>query len=143
MMRTSAFALALVGTSAPAFAEPNDRWWSGGGMGISEYGWSGSDGTSIYVTCDSERELGLRVAIRGIDPKPKSDVIFQVNGQTIKFWTSSDGDIEMISRASMNNLYFLFDELRSGERMIVRFNGLSKSLSLMGSAKGLGQGLCE
>ena len=112
-------------------------------MGISEYGWSGSDGTSIYVTCDSERELGLRVAIRGIDPKPKSDVIFQVNGQTIKFWTSSDGDIEMISRASMNNLYFLFDELRSGERMIVRFNGLSKSLSLMGSAKGLGQGLCE
>lgn len=112
-------------------------------MGVSEYGWSGSDGTTIYITCDSENELGLHVAIRGVDPEPNTDVIFHVNGQEIRFRTAANGDIETQSRVSMNNLYFLFDELRSGDRMFLRFDGLAKELSLAGSARGLGPGLCE
>jgi len=135
-------AAAMLTASTTAYAEPTDRWWSGWGMGVSEYGWSGSDGSTIYITCDSDRELGLRVAIRGVDPKPNSDVIFNVNGQEIRFWTTADGDIETQSRVSMNNLYFLFDELRAGTTMFLRFNGLAKEFSLTGSSKGLGEGLC-
>ena len=133
----------LLAVSAPAIAEPTDRWWSGWGMGVSEYGWSGSDGSNIYITCDSDGALGLNVAIRGIDPKPNTDVIFNLNGQEVRFWTTADGEIEMKSRVSMNNLYFLFDELRQGSTMFLRFDGLAKEFSLAGSAKGLGEGLCE
>ena len=135
--------IAALLTAAPAFAEPTDRWWSGWGMGVSEYGWSGSDGSSIYITCDSEDALGLSVAIRGVNPKPNTDVIFNLNGQEIRFWTKDNGEIEMQSRVSMNNLYFLFDELRQGSTMFLRFNGLAKEFSLAGSARGLGEGLCE
>jgi len=119
--------IALLAVSAPAFAEPTDRWWSGWGMGVSEYGWSGSDGSNIYITCDSDGALGLNVAIH----------------QEVRFWTKADGQIEMQSRVSMNNLYFLFDELRQGSSMFLRFDGLAKEFSLAGSAKGLGEGLCE
>lgn len=112
-------------------------------MGVSEYGWSGSDGSKIYITCDSEGELGLRVAIRGANPKPNTDVIFNLNGQEVRFWTKDDGQIEMQSRVSMNNLYFLFDELRQGTTTFLRFDGVAKEFSLAGSAKGLGKGLCE
>src|SRR3546814_20279340 len=90
------------------------------------------------MTCESKTDLGLRVAIRGIDPKPKSEIIFALNGQKIRFWTKPDGDIETQSRASLNNLYFLFDELRAGNEMTLSFNGLSKRFSLAGSSKGLG-----
>ena len=135
--------LACCSMSSAVVAEPTDRWWSGSGMGVSEYGWSGSDRTTIYITCDGEDELGLQAAIRGIDPKPNSDVTFTLNGQKIVFWTEKTGDIEMRSRVSTNNLYFLFDELRSGERVTINFNGISKTLPLVGSAKGLGEGLCE
>src|SRR3546814_2108808 len=96
-------------------------------MGVHEYGWSGSDDSTIYMTCESKTDLGLRVAIRGIDPKPKSEIIFALNGQKIRFWTKPDGDIETQSRASMNNPYFLFDELRAGNEMTLYVNGLSKS----------------
>ena len=129
--------------SAPAAAEPIDRWWSGWGMGVSEYGWSGSDGSTIYITCGSERELGLRVAIRGVDPQSKTDVIFNLNGQEIRFWTTADGDIEMNSHVSMSNLFFLFDELRKGTSVFLRFDGLAKEFPLAGSAKGLGPTLCD
>jgi hypothetical protein len=129
--------------ATPASAEPKDRWWSGWGMGISEYGWSGSDGTSIYITCDGENNMGLNVAIRGTDPKPKSNVIFKVNGQEIVFWTEANGNVEMQSRASTNNLTFLFDELRSGRSVTLQFDGLSKTIPLKGSGKGLGKGLCK
>ena len=112
-------------------------------MGVSEYGWSGSDGSNIYITCDSEGALGLSVAIKGVSPKPKTDVIFNLNGQEIRFWTRADGEIEMQSRVSMNNLNFLFDELRQGRTMFLRFNGLAKEFSLAGSSKGLGGGLCK
>jgi len=112
-------------------------------MGTSEYGWSGSDGSTIYITCDSEDALGLRVAIRGKDPKPNTDVSFHLNGQEVEFRTKSNGEIETQSRVSMNNLYFLFDELRNGNRMFLRFDGLAKEFSLAGSAKGLGKGLCK
>lgn len=135
-------AISLLAVS-PASAEPTDRWWSGWSMGVSEYGWSGSDGSTIYITCDSDRQLGLRVAIKGTDPKPNTDVIFNLNGQEVRFWTTNDGDIEMQSRVSMNNLYFLFDELRSGSTMFLRFDGQDKEFSLAGSAKGLGSELCE
>ncbi|MCZ8017399.1 hypothetical protein [Novosphingobium sp.] len=134
---------AFLATSTAVAAEPTNRWWSGGGMGVSEYGWSGSDRTTIYMTCEGDDELGLRVSIRGVDPKPKSQVIFEVNGQSIVFFVKSDGDIEMQSRVSMNNLYFLFEELRSGRQVTVNFDGLSKTLPLTGSAKGLGKGLCK
>lgn len=112
-------------------------------MGVSEYGWSGSDGSSIYITCDGARQLGLSVAIRGVNPRPNTDVIFNLNGQEIRFWTMGDGEIEMQSRVSMNNLYFLFDELRKGVTMFLRFDGLAKEFPLKGSAKGLGSELCE
>lgn len=139
-----AFAMLMAAAIAtPAQAEPVNRWWSGWGMGVSEYGWSGTDGSSVYITCDSEDNLGLNVAIRGESPKPKSDVIFRLNGQEVTFWTNADGTIEMQSRVSMNNLYFLFSELRAGETMALEFDGLTKVFPLAGSAKGLGAGLCE
>jgi hypothetical protein len=130
-------------TAAPVSAEPKDRWWSGWGMGVSEYGWSGSDGTSIYITCDSENKIDLSVAIRGVSPKPRSKVTFQVNGVHIGFMTEADGDIDMFSKVSTNNLYSLFDELRTGKSLTMRFDGLSKTLPLKGSSKGLGKGLCK
>lgn len=135
--------IAALVAATPALAEPTDRWWSGWGMGVSEYGWSGSDGSTIYITCDSDDALGLNVAIRGVDPKPNTDVIFNLNGQEVRFWTEDNGEIEMQSRVSMNNLYFLFDELRQGSTMFLRFDGLAKEFSLAGSARGLGEGLCE
>ncbi len=136
-------AILMLVVAAPLAAEPVDRWWSGWGMGVSEYGWSGSDGSTIYITCGSEGELGLHVAIRGVDPRPNTDVIFNLNGQEVRFWTKEDGEIEMQSRVSMNNLYFLFDELRKGTTMFLRFDGLAKEFPLKGSAKGLGPRLCE
>ncbi len=126
----------------PAFAEPVNRWWSGWGMGVSEYGWSGSDGSTIYMTCESRTDVGLRVAIRGIDPKPKSEIVVVLNGQKISFWTTPNGDVETQSRVSMNNVYFLFDELKNGSKMTLSFNGLSKSFNLAGSSKGLGSEFC-
>lgn len=139
----SILALLSFGLNAPAAAEPVDRWWSGWGMGVSEYGWSGSDGSTIYITCDSDRALGLRVAIGGVDPHPNTDVVFYLNGQELHFSTDADGDIEMQSRVSMNSLYFLFDELRKGRSAVLRFDGLMKEFPLAGSAKGLGSELCE
>lgn len=139
-MIISAFA---INTSAPAIAEPIDRWWNGWGMGVSEYGWSGSDDSNIYITCDSNNNLSLSVAIRGQDPRPGSDVVFKLKGQEVRFWTKENGDIEMESRVSANNLYFLFDELRTGSTMTLEFDGLSKRFPLSGSAKGLGPRLCE
>jgi opacity protein-like surface antigen len=126
-----------------AQAEPTDQWWSGWGMGIHEYGWSGSDGTSVYITCGSDRELGLNVAIREIDPKPNSEVVFDVDGREFKFRTKDDGDIETFSRLAGNELFFLFDALKKGKRLVLSFDGLSQSLSLKGSARGLGKDLCE
>lgn len=141
-MLSLAFGVALVSHS-PASAEPTNRWWSGSGMGVSEYGWSGSDGTSIYITCDSDSEIGLDVAIRGVDPKPKTDVIFNIDGEEVRFWTTEKGEIEMFTRVSGNNLYYLFDRLREGSSVALSFDGLSKTISLAGSSKGLGEGLCE
>jgi hypothetical protein len=133
----------LAAQSSVVFAEPTDRWWSGWGMGIHEYGWSGSDGTSIYITCESATEMGLSVAIKGVDPKPSSEVHFFLNGQNIRFWTNPDGAIDTKSRVGLTSLYFLFDELRAGREMTLAFDGLSKTLSLKGSSKGLGPELCE
>jgi len=135
--------LCMLAVTSTASAEPVDRWWSGWGMGISEYGWSGSDGSNIYITCDSDNNVGLSVAIRGESPDADSDVLFKVNGQEIRFWTTKDGSIEMQSRVSMNNLYFLFDELKAGNKLELSFNGKSKMFPLKGSAKGLGSELCE
>ena len=143
LTRAAAIATLVALQIAPASAEPVNRWWSGWGMGTSEYGWSGSDASKIYITCESRTEVGLRVAIRGIDPKPKSEIVFALNGQTIRFWTKLDGEIETQSRALMNNVYFLFDELRTGSKMTLSFNGLSKSFSLAGSSKGLGSEFCS
>ncbi len=146
MIRPLAKAPAFIGLATllqfPALAEPVDRWWSGWGMGVHEYGWSGSDGSMIYMTCEDRTEIGLNVAIRGIDPKPKSEITFALNGQKVNFWTKASGEIETESRAAMNNVYFLFDELRAGKEMSLSFNGLSKRFSLAGSSKGLGSEFC-
>jgi hypothetical protein len=139
----TAFMVALVSLqTVPVSAEPVNRWWSGWGMGVSEYGWSGSDGSTIYMTCENRTEVGLRVAIRDIDPKPKSEIVFALNGQKISFWTKPNGEIETQSRVSMNNVYFLFDELKNGSNMTLSFNGLSKRFNLAGSSKGLGSEFC-
>jgi hypothetical protein len=136
----AAFALA---SGTTAHAEPRDQWWSGWGMGIHEYGWSGSDGTSIYITCDSNRELDLSVAIRGLYPKPDTQVLFDVDGRLFKFRTKGDDGIETFSRLASDEIYFLFDALKKGKRVVLSFDGISQSLSLRGSAKGLGEELCE
>jgi hypothetical protein len=128
---------------APVYAEPADQWWSGWGMGVHEYGWSGSDESRIYITCENSTELGLSVAIRGIDPKPKSEVVFSVDGKEIRFWMKPNQEIDTQSRVGMNNLYFLFDDLRKGKKLVLSFDGLSKAFPLTGSSKGLGQELCE
>lgn len=141
-IKTLAFICAMIMTT-PAAAEPVDRWWSGWGMGVSEYGWSGSDGSSIYITCDSENNLGLSVAIRGKSPKPETDVIFKLNGHEVSFWATATGEIEMQSRVSMNNLYFLFDELKASDKLELSFDDRTKTFPLKGSAKGLGSALCE
>lgn len=134
---------AVIGLGVPASAEPTNRWWSGAGMGDLEYGYSGSDGSTIYIACDSERTRhSLRVSIRGIDPRPNSDVILSVDGENIRFWTTSSGDVEMNSHASLSSLYYLFDRLREGKDATLRFNGLSRKFSLAESARGLGAQLC-
>ena len=111
-------------------------------MGSSEYGWSGSDGTSIYVACNDERTF-FRVAIRGVDPKPHTAIRFFVNGQEIVFRTNADGQIDMYPPVAMANLSFLFSEIRSGKTLFVQFDDLAKEIPLKGSAKGLGSNPCE
>lgn len=143
MKNLAVIALIVAPVATPASAEPTDRWWSGAGMGVSEYGWSGSDGSEVYISCDGNGLLSLHVSIRGKSPKPNTDVIFNLNGQEIGFWTTRQGEIEMVSRVSMNNLYFLFDELKRGRTMFLRFDGMAKEFSLAGSSKGLGAKLCD
>lgn len=136
-------AVAILCLSAAASAEPTNRWWSGAGMGDIEYGYSASDGSEIYIACDTERTRhSLRTAIRGVDPRPRTDIFFDVDGEIIRFWTTQTGDVEMNSHASLSSLYYLFDRLREGRRLVLRFDGLSREFALAGSAKGLGPELC-
>lgn len=135
--------VAILCLSAAASAEPTNRWWSGAGMGYIEYGYSASDGSKIYIACDAERtQHSLRVAIRGVDPRPRSEIVFYIDGEEVRFWTTQAGDVEMNSHASLSSLYYLFDRLREGRRLILRFDGILREFPLAGSAKSLGPELC-
>lgn len=133
-------------------------------MGDIEYGFNRGDGNEILFSCnpgDADR-LYLSVNIDGHEPFGKY-VVFFVNGTAIEFFADHLGYIEMKSRVNVNNLYFLFDEIRIGSEMKVwsasksiyegktRLAGLKDSerkaqastvFPLKGSAKALGKSLC-
>lgn len=157
-------AIAIGLASAPVSAEPIGKWWAGAGMGDLEYGYSRGDGTELMLSCnpgDSDR-LYLSVSINGESPADEY-IVFDADGEAIEFYAEDLGTIEMRSRVSINSVYELFDSLKRGRQLEIWFSpvsihetdqrlaGLARSkrlarqnavISLAGSAKALGVGLC-
>ena len=151
-------------SSSRAQAEPIGKWWSEAGMGDLEYGYNRGDGTELMLSCnpgDSDR-LHLSVSIDGESPSDEY-IVFDAGGEVIEFYAEDLGTIEMRSRVSINSLYVLFENLKRGRQLEIwfspvsihegdtRLEGLAQSkrlarqraaISLTGSAKALGPGLC-
>jgi hypothetical protein len=153
----------VLAISTPASAEPIGRWWAGSGMGDLEYGYNRGDGTEVYFSCNNDRQtMYLSAQIDGSSPRDEN-VVFSVDGDELEFYADKSGALEMKSRVSINNLYALFDMLKRGKSLTIRFSSSSinrgptalaarsasirhsrskTTISLAGSAKALGNDIC-
>jgi len=161
---TSACVTLGMAVTSHAYAKPVAGWWSGGGMGVIENGYRDGRGTEVLLSCtpDQGDRLYLSASIRGVSPQGEF-VVFSVDGRDFEFSADALGSIEMTSRVSVNSMYFLFDALRKGRSLELRFSShsihdgetewkawrasdrstrLRTNLPLYGSAKAMGQSLC-
>ncbi len=135
--------LALLAYAGPATAEPVGRWWSGWGMGVTEYGFKRDDRNNIYIACDPYGQTSVSVTINGRSPRPRSIVQFKVNGQTLSWMASRDGTLPTGSHVDSSNYYALIEEARNGSGvMIIQFDALRTSFPLKGSARALPANPC-
>ena len=133
-------------------------------MGDIENGYSDGNGTEVLFSCNPGRghSLYLSAKIRGVSPRGEF-VVFSVDDHDFEFTADRLGSIEMTSRPSVNSMYFLFDALRKGRSLEVRFSShsihdgetewkawreadrrtrLRKKIPLAGSAKNMTENLC-
>ena len=139
-----AFVLCL--TISPASAEPIDRWWSGWGMGVFEYGYrsdsAGSD--TIYISCSDDWGTNIRFTIGGKDPEPISEITVVIDGKELRLFTNSDGSVPTESHLAASNFWSLWEMIRSGQTMWVKLStGESTTFPLKGSAKALPREHCK
>lgn len=148
----------------PAHAEPIGKWWSGAGMGEIEHGYNRGDGTELMLSCSPDDLDRLRISIQINGREPINEfVVFSANGEDFEFHADGYGTIETQSRASTNNIYFLFDAIKKADRLKVWFAPVSiyegktrlagrkhsenlarhsTTISLSGSAQALGAEIC-
>lgn len=128
--------LAFVG--APLLAEPTGRWWSGGAMGVAEYGYTMDDDTYLLISCgDGYSRTTIMTSIGGQEPSYESVVTFEVDGEAIEMWRDKEGVIGTSSRVDASNFEYLIERLKAGNSLTVRFDGLSQTYPLSGSAAAL------
>lgn len=136
-------AFVLMITATPGNSEPVGRWWSGWGMGVTEYGFTKDDNNRLLISCDPNRETNVSVYIGGQSPKPGSTVVFNVNGQTLRWRTAADGDLKTASHVESSYYYALIDEVRRGHGALrITFDGRRISFPLKGSARVLPSDPC-
>ena len=144
-MRKLLLASSFLFLAIPAEAEPYGRWWTGWGMGVTEYGYksdsAGSD--KIYIAC-SHDSTTISFSISGINPRPRSEVIVVIDGEELRLFSDVDGSIPTDSRVADANFRALWSLMRSGNTMWVRLStGESARFPLKGSAKVLDAESCE
>lgn len=144
-MRKLLLALASLLVVTPAHSEPYGRWWTGWGMGVTEYGYksdsAGSD--SIYIAC-SHDSTTLSFSISGKNPEPRSEVTVVIDGEELRLISNRDGAIPTDSRVADANFRSLWGLMRSGSTMWVKLSsGESARFPLKGSAKILNAESCE
>lgn len=145
MRKLILFALCLA-TPTTLAAEPIGRWWSGWGMGVSEYGYKADSGgnDSIYIACSPDSGTSVSFTITGESPDPESEVTVVIDGEEIRLFADKDGQIPTDSRAADGNFRYLWEMIRKGRTMRVRLStGESTRFPLIGSTKALGAEPCE
>lgn len=117
----SATALALTATAASS--RPIDGWWTGGAQGVVEHGYKRKDGTDILLSCEPGRgnAIYLSVQIENLHPS-NTYVVFSIEQQDHEFYVDRLGSINMDGSVQDNEAYFLYDSIRAGKSMTVRFS---------------------
>ena len=138
------FGLVFAGTlAAEVRAEPTGRWWSGWGMGVTEYGFTKDDKNYILISCDPHGKTNISLSIGGKSPRPRSTVVMKVNGQALTWLADSRGNLPTDSHVESSKYYSLLEEIRLGSGKIgIFFNGLKTAYPLTGSAKALPRTPC-
>lgn len=130
--------------SKPAIAEPIGKWWSGWGQGTSEYGFkndsAGSD--KIYIAC-GEQETTIRFTVGGKSPPPKSTVFVTIGDEEYTIITNEWGDGTTNCRVCADNFIALWEAIREGQTMWVRYaDGRATRFPLAGADKVLEPDAC-
>jgi hypothetical protein len=129
-------ALAFVMITFPLKAEPLDRWWGGGGMGVAEYGYTASDGSKwILISCPYDG-ASILVSINGVDPAPSSTVTFEVSNRKIELYNNASDNLNTDSHVNADGFYLLSDLIRAGRELTVTLeSGETAKFSLAGSSR--------
>jgi hypothetical protein len=136
-------AMAFVFSTVPALAEPVGRWWSGWGMGVTEYGFKKDDANYIHISCDPHRKTYVAVSISGRNPRAGSAVVFLVNGQTLRWLADRQGYLPTESHVDSSNYYSLLEEVRRGSGALrISYDGRTTTFPLKGSARELPSDPC-
>jgi hypothetical protein len=145
MKKVATIALILC-TVAPVQAEPVGKWWSGWGMGVSEYGYKGDfDGNnSIYIACSPDIGTSVSFSINGKGPRPNSNVIVVIDDEQLELFADKNGSIPTASHVADANFRALWGMIRSGRTMKVKLStGEVTTFPLNGSSKALNAAPCE
>ncbi|WP_438725634.1 hypothetical protein ACR9YC_06800 [Parasphingorhabdus sp. DH2-15] len=115
-------------------------------MGVSEYGYrsdsAGSD--TIYISCSEDQGTNIRFTIGGRDPEPVSEITIVIDGEELRLFTNSDGNVPTASHVAASNFWSLWKMMRSGQTMRVKLStGESTIFPLNGSAKVLPREHCK
>ena len=146
IMRTTTFLIvALAAIPATAEAEPVGRWWSGGGMGQVEYGYTRNDNNKILFSCDpQDGSMSVFVTANGRSPRKGSRVQFDVNGQTIRWRAGEDGNLDTGNGVERSSYYSLLKQIARGKTTLrVSFDGTVISFPLRGSAREMPRPPCS
>ena len=95
-------------------------------MGVIEHGYNRGDGTEFLISCnpDQASDLSLSMAIKGRSAENEY-IVFSAGRDEIEFYADKYQGIEMVSRSSVNNVYFLFDLIKRETVLRVRFSPIS------------------
>ena len=127
----------------PAAARLVGQWVIGSGQGTVEYSiYNDNTDKTYFIISDASDgvsgEVEVYLSIGGKSPKPQSTVQIQVGPNRVDFMADEGGSISTACRVCAANFDALWQMMRAGKVMQVRFDGRAATFSLSGSSRVLG-----
>lgn len=136
----SLVALVLIVTNT---TNAEEVWKSGWGQGVSEYSVSNGPGNEFYIAC-SEDSTNIMPMIIGDSAPPKSNISIIIDADEYEFGTDEKGHIPTDCHFCSDNFEALWNAIRKGQHMLVKFeDGRSSKFSLKGAGKAMPKEPCK